>query len=282
MAPQAATVSTDALECTVCLSVFVCPLTLACGHTFCRDCCEGALNRGRGSKCPLCRTDIDASRLPSETVALRQLVQQCFPEQYAAAVVAKAEARRAAAAAAATATPTADDQERGGSGIPWSQLPTGGAVVHSLPILAWSPQLLWPHQPVRMMIEQPQDSQVVQQLLQADVKLIGVHASLALAVRPDEARGDGSASRSTGLEPGTLGTLVAIAQVEEHCDSQGRTQYALLGRGVSRYEIIPYGARSSTGEHMMTAAPEEQAQQEDGTVGLKRSNLTRLFWRERS
>ena len=107
----------EALECTVCLSIFVCPVTLACGHTFCRDCCEGALNRGRRSQCPLCRTDIDATTLPAETVALGQLVQQCFPDKYAAAVAAREAARRSAADARAAA---------GDSGIP-AAVAAGGA-----------------------------------------------------------------------------------------------------------------------------------------------------------
>ena len=68
MAGATAFVGVESLECTVCLSVFVCPVTLACGHTFCRDCSEGALNRGRNSQCPLCRREIDGTSLPAETV----------------------------------------------------------------------------------------------------------------------------------------------------------------------------------------------------------------------
>ena len=68
MAGATACVGVESLECTVCLSVFVCPVTLACGHTFCRDCSEDALNRGRSSQCPLCRREIDGTSLPAETV----------------------------------------------------------------------------------------------------------------------------------------------------------------------------------------------------------------------
>ncbi len=245
MAGATATVGVDALECTVCLSVFVCPVTLACGHTFCRDCCEGALNRGRRSQCPLCRADIDATALPAETVALRQLVQQCFPDKYAAAVAAKEMARCSAADARAAA----DNSSTAGApaltaGIPWSRLPAGGDQLCRLPIMTFSPQLLWPHQPIRMMIVEPHYSATVQELLRADVKLIGIHANLA----PTSGQAAGGQRRSSGfvgLDIGSMGTLVAIGEVEELRDSTGRTQHVLHGRGVARYEIAGFGGNDA-------------------------------------
>ena len=223
------TLTADALECTVCLGVWVAPTTLPCGHTFCRDCCVGSL--ARSSTCPLCRAAVDATRLPSESVALRQIVQQCFPEEHARAAAAKAAARAEAAtqqaAAAATGGVTAADASS--PGINWGALPQGdGAWLGALPIITGSRQLLWPHQPTRMMIVEPHYVAMVEAALRTDARVFGVHASLALGA---------DASGRTGLMPGSLGTLVAIAEVEERPDSEGNMRYALQGQGVGRYRI---------------------------------------------
>jgi hypothetical protein len=235
-------------------------VTLTCGHTFCRDCCEGALNRGRRSQCPLCRADIDATTLPSETVALRQLVQHCFPDKYAAAVAAKEVARRSAADARAAAD---DSSSTGASalfaGIPWSRLPAGGEQLCRLPIMTFSPELLWPHQPIRMMIVEPHFSATVQELLRSEVKLLGIHAHLAPASDQDD-EGEQRSCSIVGLDIGSMGTLVAIGEVEELRDSTGRTQHVLHGRGVARYVIASLDGNDAS---TTTAA---YAEAENGSV----------------
>ena len=219
-----ATVTADALECTVCLSLYVEPTTLHCGHTFCRDCIAGSL--ARSSHCPLCRMAVDATRLPAESVALKQLVQQCFPVEYASVVAAKTAAKKEAAVQRDSAATAA---AAGAPGINWAALPRGdGARLAALPIITGSRQLLWPYQPTRMMIVEPHYVTMVEAALRTDAKVFGVHASLAL--------GEDRWGR-TGLVPGTLGTLVAIADVEERPDSAGNMRYALSGQGVGRYQI---------------------------------------------
>lgn len=42
------------LECGVCLSLVCEPVSLSCGHTFCRTCLVSALRRS-AKKCPCCR-----------------------------------------------------------------------------------------------------------------------------------------------------------------------------------------------------------------------------------
>ena len=48
-----------ALECSVCLCVFLKPVTLSCGHTFCQKCIDdvkdAAYREGCPASCPLCR-----------------------------------------------------------------------------------------------------------------------------------------------------------------------------------------------------------------------------------
>ena len=109
--------------------------------------------------------------------------------------------------------------------------------------MTFSPQLLFPHQPIRMMIVEPHYSATVQELLRAEVKLIGIHADLALASRQAEG---GQGSGIFGLGLGGMGTLVAIGEVEELRDSTGRTQHVLHGRGVARYEIAGFGGNDSS------------------------------------
>ena len=43
-----------ALECSLCLSLFCEPVTISCGHTFCRTCLVSAMGRAK-KKCPNCR-----------------------------------------------------------------------------------------------------------------------------------------------------------------------------------------------------------------------------------
>ena len=50
-------IAASALECTVCLAIFVEPVTLACGHTFCEECLEQSL--AFDNRCPLCRGEVE-------------------------------------------------------------------------------------------------------------------------------------------------------------------------------------------------------------------------------
>ncbi|CAN0260492.1 unnamed protein product, partial [Ectocarpus sp. 8 AP-2014] len=43
-----------ALECAVCLSLVCEPVSLSCGHSFCRVCLVNTLRRNK-KKCPTCR-----------------------------------------------------------------------------------------------------------------------------------------------------------------------------------------------------------------------------------
>lgn len=49
-----AMLSLSALECGVCLSLVCQPISLSCGHSFCRSCLVSTLRRNK-KKCPTCR-----------------------------------------------------------------------------------------------------------------------------------------------------------------------------------------------------------------------------------
>ncbi|KAL4897815.1 PUA-like domain-containing protein [Aspergillus ambiguus] len=74
------------LDCHVCYSLILDPLTTCCGHTFCRGCV--ALVLAHSDLCPVCRRrlNLSATTLPSEPVNRRvaSLMEALFPEQVAA------------------------------------------------------------------------------------------------------------------------------------------------------------------------------------------------------
>ncbi|SPB48151.1 unnamed protein product [Aspergillus niger] len=72
------------LDCQVCYSLILDPLTTSCGHTFCRGCVAMVLNHS--DLCPLCRRKLNmASTVRAEPANRRisNLVEALFPEQVA-------------------------------------------------------------------------------------------------------------------------------------------------------------------------------------------------------
>ncbi|CAM9465016.1 unnamed protein product [Choristocarpus tenellus] len=71
----------SALECAVCLALVCEPVSLSCGHTFCRSCIVSTLRRNK-KKCPVCRAVChnNAEDQP-ENVMITQIVNICFPEE---------------------------------------------------------------------------------------------------------------------------------------------------------------------------------------------------------
>ncbi|XP_061623810.1 tripartite motif-containing protein 59 isoform X2 [Phyllopteryx taeniolatus] len=47
---------TDDLTCSICLNIFTDPVTLPCGHSFCRPCLKGFLDAHH--QCPQCRASL--------------------------------------------------------------------------------------------------------------------------------------------------------------------------------------------------------------------------------
>lgn len=68
------------LECSVCQDVLFKPVTIACGHSFCKECCGKSLKIN--PQCPLCRTPcfVQENGL-KENVTLKSIVETKYPEQ---------------------------------------------------------------------------------------------------------------------------------------------------------------------------------------------------------
>jgi Zinc finger, C3HC4 type (RING finger) len=67
------------LICTICYEIFTNPVTLNCGHTFCRNCLEQCLNTKPA--CPTCRAPVlvDINHL-SENITLKNLINSNYKE----------------------------------------------------------------------------------------------------------------------------------------------------------------------------------------------------------
>jgi len=72
----------DMLQCSLCLGIVCEPITIPCGHTFCRSCLYLAMQRTK-KKCPNCRAvcHVDPSS-HSVNVMLANIAQKCFPKEY--------------------------------------------------------------------------------------------------------------------------------------------------------------------------------------------------------
>ena len=62
----------DHLLCAVCLDVFAEPVSLACGHTFCRHCLAASLELA--ALCPTCRAPSPAGANVAKNIALAEAV----------------------------------------------------------------------------------------------------------------------------------------------------------------------------------------------------------------
>ena len=79
-----ATISSSLLQCPICICLYCEPISLSCGHTFCRPCLASSLSKTK-KKCPTCRAVCHISAYgASENVALATVARTCFPEEYAA------------------------------------------------------------------------------------------------------------------------------------------------------------------------------------------------------
>ena len=71
------------LECPICLALYCEPISLSCGHNFCRSCLVNSLKRNK-KKCPSCRAVCNLNgEDASENVSLREIVKALDPISYA-------------------------------------------------------------------------------------------------------------------------------------------------------------------------------------------------------
>ncbi|XP_071988197.1 uncharacterized protein [Engystomops pustulosus] len=72
------------LECSICLSLYTDPVTLRCGHNFCRDCIDQVLSTQDGSRvysCPECREEFRERPGLQRNITLRNVVENFLSTQ---------------------------------------------------------------------------------------------------------------------------------------------------------------------------------------------------------
>jgi len=80
---QTSIIDVSLLECCICINLLAEPVSIPCGHTFCRTCLVSAQQRSQ-KKCPVCRAVcvVDAQN-QNENVHLSRILKTCFQKQYA-------------------------------------------------------------------------------------------------------------------------------------------------------------------------------------------------------
>lgn len=66
-------------ECSICMQLLCQPVTITCGHTFCKWCLQ--LNSERSSQCAVCRRQIEGSQLVN--TSLDNFLRECYPQEQA-------------------------------------------------------------------------------------------------------------------------------------------------------------------------------------------------------
>ena len=68
-------------ECMICMDLLIEPVTIQCGHTFCKLCLAGCITSLR--KCPICRKPIyQLIDNISKNFLLESLIKEKYPERY--------------------------------------------------------------------------------------------------------------------------------------------------------------------------------------------------------
>ncbi|SBT77113.1 RING zinc finger protein, putative [Plasmodium ovale] len=67
------------VECAICMKLLIIPVTIPCGHNFCRDCLEKA--KEYKNACPLCRSNMGDKK--NINILLGELIKEKYPITYA-------------------------------------------------------------------------------------------------------------------------------------------------------------------------------------------------------
>ena len=80
VSPRETPTRDDDMDCMICMKLFYDPVTTPCGHTFCRPCFQRTLDTH--SKCPMCRRVFYGGFDLPVNIALKNILERCFPEEY--------------------------------------------------------------------------------------------------------------------------------------------------------------------------------------------------------
>ncbi|KAM5164702.1 E3 ubiquitin/ISG15 ligase TRIM25-like [Mantella aurantiaca] len=72
------------LDCSICLNIYTDPVTLKCGHNFCRDCIDRVLDTQEASgvcSCPECRVEFRERPELNRNITLRNIVESLQPTE---------------------------------------------------------------------------------------------------------------------------------------------------------------------------------------------------------
>ncbi|XP_075701370.1 E3 ubiquitin/ISG15 ligase TRIM25-like [Rhinoderma darwinii] len=66
----------DELLCSICLNIYTDPVTLQCGHNFCRECIDHVLEQSGGHRCPDCRAEFPERPTLQRNIALHNIAER--------------------------------------------------------------------------------------------------------------------------------------------------------------------------------------------------------------
>ncbi|XP_072314965.1 bloodthirsty-related gene family, member 12 [Eucyclogobius newberryi] len=116
--PGGRMLSEDQFTCSICLEIFVEPVSTPCGHSFCKACLQGYWNHSKKFLCPMCKKSY--SRRPEMSVnrVLAEISSQfqglMLTEAAAAAAAAGGGASRSGTLGSASGAPPGPQQQDGG------------------------------------------------------------------------------------------------------------------------------------------------------------------------
>uniref|UniRef100_A0A8C6T1H1 RING-type domain-containing protein n=1 Tax=Neogobius melanostomus TaxID=47308 RepID=A0A8C6T1H1_9GOBI len=79
--------SRESMTCVICLDLLKGPVTLPCGHSYCRDCVQNHWDQQVTSRCPQCRQSFSPRPILSTNIMMAEIVEELKRAESAAAPV---------------------------------------------------------------------------------------------------------------------------------------------------------------------------------------------------
>lgn len=176
-------------ECSICMRLLLEPVSVSCGHTFCRSCLDKSL--GYRGACAMCRAPVTGGQ--STNILISGIIAERYPK-------ALAKRRREQGEELKASEKDADDVRR-------SQARTGGAILPLLP----GPRVALPHSRARIALRTPEELSLLEHALQGSRRIGAVWAE-------DVPDADGI--------PRRLGVCLEIESVQRQEDQSSLVHFA--------------------------------------------------------